>query len=140
MEKRTYGNELGVSTRAVHRGNDVDGETGAIRRPITMANSYALPYDTSEMNWSSADKNLYTRNGGSNQKYLEEKLALRGSVTLPLRMRQPRGMSAPENGETRRISEQPGFFYDRRPEKRAVAAHASAYGEFNRLLEVSLSI
>ena len=27
------------------------------------------------MNWSSAGKNLYTRNGGSNQQYLQEKLA-----------------------------------------------------------------
>jgi cystathionine beta-lyase/cystathionine gamma-synthase len=73
MEKRIYGQEFGFATRAVHTGND--GETGAIRRPVTMANSYALPYDPSEMNWSGADKSLYTRNGGSNQKYLEEKLA-----------------------------------------------------------------
>jgi methionine-gamma-lyase len=27
------------------------------------------------MNWSVADKSLYTRNGGGNQKYPEEKLA-----------------------------------------------------------------
>jgi methionine-gamma-lyase len=73
--KRKYGKEFGFQTRAVHTGNDVDRETGAIKRPITMANSYELPYDPSDMNWSSADKNLYTRNGGSNQKYLEEKLA-----------------------------------------------------------------
>ena len=46
------------STRAVHVGNEVDKETGAIRRPITMANSYALPYDPTDMNWSSADGNL----------------------------------------------------------------------------------
>lgn len=76
MEKRTYGAEYGFQTRAVHTGNDVDTETGAIRRPITMANSYALPYDPSDMNWSSADGNLYTRNGGANQKYLQEKLAV----------------------------------------------------------------
>ena len=75
MEKRTYGPEYGFATRAVHTGNDVDAETGAIRRPITMANSYVLPYDPSDMNWSSADGNLYTRNGGANQKYLQEKLA-----------------------------------------------------------------
>lgn len=68
-------NDLGFSTRAVHIGNEVDKETGAIRRPITMANSYALPYDPTDMNWSSADGNLYTRNGGVNQKYLQEKLA-----------------------------------------------------------------
>lgn len=75
MNKRTYGKELGFQTRAVHTGNDVDQETGAIRRPIIMANSYQLPYDPSDMNWSSADgKPLYTRNGGANQKYLQEKL------------------------------------------------------------------
>lgn len=68
-------NNLDFSTRAVHIGNEIDKETGAIRRPITMANSYALPYDPTNMNWSSADGNLYTRNGGANQKYLQEKLA-----------------------------------------------------------------
>jgi len=72
---RTYGTEFGFSTRAVHTGNDVDGETGAIKRPITMANSYELPYDPSDINWSGAGKNLYTRNGGSNQQYLQEKIA-----------------------------------------------------------------
>lgn len=75
MGKRIYGNEYGFQTRAVHTGNDVDSETGAIKRPITMANSYELPYDPSDLNWSSAGKNLYTRNGGSNQQYLQEKLA-----------------------------------------------------------------
>lgn len=75
MSKRTYGNEFGFQTRAVHTGNDIDSETGAIKRPITMANSYELPYDPSDLNWSSAGKNLYTRNGGSNQQYLQEKLA-----------------------------------------------------------------
>ncbi|MBQ8176351.1 MAG: PLP-dependent transferase [Oscillospiraceae bacterium] len=75
MSKRIYGSEYGFQTRAVHTGNDVDSETGAIKRPITMANSYELPYDPSDLNWSSAGKNLYTRNGGSNQQYLQEKLA-----------------------------------------------------------------
>lgn len=67
--------ELDFKTRAVHVGNETDGETGAIKRPITMANSYALPYDPSSLNWSSAEKSLYTRNGGSNQKYLQERIA-----------------------------------------------------------------
>ena len=67
--------QLGFHTRAVHSGNAVDAETGAIKRPITMANSYELPYDPTDMNWSSAAANLYTRNGGSNQKYLQERLA-----------------------------------------------------------------
>ncbi|MCD8026208.1 MAG: aminotransferase class I/II-fold pyridoxal phosphate-dependent enzyme [Clostridiales bacterium] len=59
----------------MHTGNDVDSETGAIKRPITTANSYELPYDSSKLNWSDAGKNLYTRNGGANQQYLQEKLA-----------------------------------------------------------------
>lgn len=75
MSKRKYYEEFGFQTRAVHVGNDVDGETGAIRRPITMANSYELPEDPTDMNWSSAGgKPLYTRNGGANQNYLQEKL------------------------------------------------------------------
>ncbi len=75
MKKHTFGKEFGFSTRAVHTGNDTDGETGAIKRPINMANSYELPYDPTDMNWSDAGGNLYTRNGGSNQKYLQEKVA-----------------------------------------------------------------
>ena len=49
---------FGFHTRAVHTGNDVD----------------KLPYDPTNMNWSSAEGNLYTRNGGANQKYLQERL------------------------------------------------------------------
>ncbi|MCI1956235.1 MAG: PLP-dependent aspartate aminotransferase family protein [Oscillospiraceae bacterium] len=75
MAERTYGPEYGFQTRAVHTGNDVDKDTGAIKRPITLANCYELPYDPSTLNWSSADKALYTRNGGVNQKYLQEKIA-----------------------------------------------------------------
>ena len=75
MSERTYGPEYGFLTRAVHSGNDVDQGTGAIKRPITMGNCYELPYDPTGLNWSSADKALYTRNGGVNQKYLQEKIA-----------------------------------------------------------------
>lgn len=65
------------ATQCIHAGNEPDKETGAIERPITMANSYVLPYDPSTVNWSSADdKPLYTRNGGANQMYLQERLAL----------------------------------------------------------------
>ena len=73
----TQGHEpaLKFATRAVHVGNEVDRDSGAIKRPITMANSYALPYDPTDMNWSSAGANLYTRNGGTNQKYLQERVA-----------------------------------------------------------------
>ncbi|MCI6007264.1 trans-sulfuration enzyme family protein [Oscillospiraceae bacterium LCP25S3_E10] len=74
MSNKNYEN-LGFLTRSVHTGNGVDKETGAIQKPLTLANSYELPYDPSEVNWSSADKNLYTRNGGTNQQYLQEKIA-----------------------------------------------------------------
>ena len=69
------GKPLGFATQSIHLGNGVDAETGAIRRPITLANAYALPYDPSDINWSSSDINLYTRNGHPNQRYLEAKLA-----------------------------------------------------------------
>lgn len=75
MKTHTFGPEYGFATRAVHTGNDIDKDSGAIKRPITLANSYALPYDPTDMNWSSAGGNLYTRNGGTNQKYLQERLA-----------------------------------------------------------------
>lgn len=65
---------FGFSTRSIHSGNEIDNETGAIRRPITMANSYALPYDPTNVNWSEAGEKLYTRNGGANQEYLQQKL------------------------------------------------------------------
>lgn len=75
MAERKYGSEYGFLTRAVHSGNDVDKDTGAIKRPLTMGNCYELPYDPSNLNWSSAGKALYTRNGGVNQQYLQEKIA-----------------------------------------------------------------
>jgi methionine-gamma-lyase len=75
MEKRSYGKEFGFHTRAVHAGNDVDAETKAIKRPIVMGNSYELPYDPSDLSWSGVSQNVYTRNGGSNQRYLQEKVA-----------------------------------------------------------------
>ncbi|ALE73991.1 cystathionine gamma-lyase [Pseudonocardia sp. EC080610-09] len=63
-----------LATRAVHAGNDVDPGTGAIRRPIVAANSYALPEDPSDLDWSGTTTRLYTRNGGANQGWLEDKL------------------------------------------------------------------
>ena len=38
--------------------------------PTYMATRCALPYDPTDMNRSGAGANLYTRNGGTNQKYL----------------------------------------------------------------------
>jgi len=65
-----------LETLSVHAGNAVDPGTGAIRRPLVAANSYALPDDPSQLSWSDFSTPLYTRNGGANQGWLEEKLAL----------------------------------------------------------------
>jgi methionine-gamma-lyase len=68
-------NELSFETKCIHTGNGIDKETGAIRRPITMANSYRLPEDASNLNWSDPNLLLYTRNTSANQIYLQKKLA-----------------------------------------------------------------
>lgn len=45
MNQSVFISEYRFSTR-----NEVDGESGAIKRPITMANSYALPYAPTDEN------------------------------------------------------------------------------------------
>jgi len=67
---------LRLLTQAVHAGNSIDPGTGAIRTPLVLANSYALPDDPSEISWSGTDVPLYTRNSGVNQLALQEKLAV----------------------------------------------------------------
>ena len=64
-----------ITTRAVHTGTAYDMETGALRRPLHMANSYKLPDDLSQVNYSSTDLLMYARNGNPNQQWLEEKIA-----------------------------------------------------------------
>ena len=64
-----------ISTRAIHTGTDYDKETGAVRRPLHMANSYKLPNDLSKVNYSATDLLMYVRNGNPNQHWLEEKVA-----------------------------------------------------------------
>ncbi|MCO1655613.1 trans-sulfuration enzyme family protein [Pseudonocardia humida] len=66
---------LAFASQAVHAGNRVDEGSGAIRTPLVMANSYALPEDPSTMSWSGTDVPLYTRNSGATQLALQEKLA-----------------------------------------------------------------
>jgi cystathionine beta-lyase/cystathionine gamma-synthase len=67
---------LRLLTQAVHAGNRIDPGTGAIRTPLVLANSYALPDDPSDISWSATDVPLYTRNSGVNQLALQEKLAI----------------------------------------------------------------
>lgn len=62
-------------TKCIHTGNDIDKETGAIRRPLIMANSYRLPEDASTLDWSDPNQLVYTRNTAANQLYLQERLA-----------------------------------------------------------------
>ncbi len=64
-----------ITTQAVHTGTAYDDETGAIRRPLHMANSFKLPDDLSQVNYSSTDLLMYSRNGNPNQHWLEEKVA-----------------------------------------------------------------
>ncbi|CUH97008.1 hypothetical protein P22_3134 [Propionispora sp. 2/2-37] len=67
--------KVSFRTKCIHAGNGIDKETGAIRRPLTMANSYRLPEDASAMNWSDPNQLVYTRNTSANQIYLQQKLA-----------------------------------------------------------------
>lgn len=64
-----------ITTQAVHTGTDYDEGTGAVRRPLHMANSFKLPDDLSQVNYSSTDLLMYSRNGNPNQHWLEEKVA-----------------------------------------------------------------
>lgn len=67
--------QYGIATQAIHTGTDYDEGTGAVRRPLHMANSYRLPDDLSQVNYSSTDLLMYSRNGNPNQHWLEEKIA-----------------------------------------------------------------
>lgn len=67
--------QFDITTQAIHTGTDYDAETGAVRRPLHMANSYKLPDDLSQVNYSSTDLLMYARNGNANQHWLEEKVA-----------------------------------------------------------------
>lgn len=71
---RRRGESLSDLSLAVHGGIHVDS-TRALRTPLVMANSYALPEDPSEISWSATAPGLYTRNTGVNQQALQDKLA-----------------------------------------------------------------
>ena len=66
---------LSEQSLAVHAGNQIDESTRALRTPLVMANSYALPEDPSSIDWSAAQGGLYTRSTGVNQAALQTKLA-----------------------------------------------------------------
>ena len=66
---------LGALSAAVHAGNAPDAATGAIKTPLTLANSYEFPADPTAIDWSVNDQLLYTRTSGANQLSLQAKLA-----------------------------------------------------------------
>lgn len=45
MEKHTFGPEYGFATRAVHTGNDIDQDSGAIKRPVFCPAEQGRPCD-----------------------------------------------------------------------------------------------
>lgn len=65
---------LSFATQAVHLGNSIDEGSQAIRTPLVMANSYALPSDGTANGWSGFDGMIYARDANTNGKCLEEKL------------------------------------------------------------------
>ncbi|MEV7768003.1 aminotransferase class I/II-fold pyridoxal phosphate-dependent enzyme [Microbacterium sp. NPDC086615] len=71
---RTDAATLSEASLAVHAGIELDS-TRALRTPLVMSNSFALPDDPSEISWSATAPGLYTRNTGVNQQALERKLA-----------------------------------------------------------------
>lgn len=74
-KKQNKYKDYDITTQAIHTGTDYDAETGAVRRPLHMANSFKLPDDLSQVNYSSTDLLMYARNGNPNQHWLEEKIA-----------------------------------------------------------------
>jgi methionine-gamma-lyase len=67
--------EWGISTRSIHVGWEPDPATGAVKRPLVMANSYVLPPDG---DWDSVPFG-YARDLNPNARWLEERLqALEG--------------------------------------------------------------
>lgn len=80
----TRSEEWRFETVCVHAGEGIDAGTRAIRRPIHMANSYALPTDPLELaevfSWEQLDRFNYTREHSATPRCLEERLAaLEGS-------------------------------------------------------------
>lgn len=67
--------EWGISTRSIHVGWEPDPATGAVKRPLVMANSYVLPPNG---DWDSVPFG-YARDLNPNARWLEERLqALEG--------------------------------------------------------------
>jgi len=64
-----------AATRCVRVGNDIDKETGAIRRPIYMNNSYKGTDFVAKPNDIESPSFIYARDGNANQFYLERRLA-----------------------------------------------------------------
>jgi methionine-gamma-lyase len=68
-----------ITTRCVHAGSGIDKETRALRRPITLGNSYRLYDSVKELpisfDWNNTHQFNYPRSRHPNGRYLEERLA-----------------------------------------------------------------
>lgn len=64
---------VGLGTRCVHSGLEPDEGTGAVKRPLIMANSYAVPVQTQGDVWDGVPF-AYARDGHPNARWLEERL------------------------------------------------------------------
>jgi cystathionine gamma-synthase/methionine-gamma-lyase len=62
--------DKGLSTRSIHAGWKPDPETGAVKRPLVMANSFVMPPDATFDDVPF----VYTRDSNPNARWLEERL------------------------------------------------------------------
>jgi len=67
------------ATRCIHAGSGIDKETRALRRPITLGNSYRLYDNIHELpvsfDWKNTHQFNYPRSRHPNGRYLEERVA-----------------------------------------------------------------
>lgn len=66
--------EMDFATRCIHEGIEPDAGTGAVKRPLVMANSYQAPYDF-RTDPDAALRFGYAREHHPNGLWLEQRLA-----------------------------------------------------------------
>ncbi|MGQ9683637.1 MAG: trans-sulfuration enzyme family protein [Anaerolineae bacterium] len=68
--------DLGTATLSIHAGLGGDATTGAVKRPLVMANNYVRPFtDEPGQEIRYPAEFIYVRNGHPNAAWLEERLA-----------------------------------------------------------------
>ena len=68
-----------LNTRCIHAGTGIDKETRALRRPITLGNSYRMYDNMDELaisfDWENTHEFIYPRSRHPNARFLEERVA-----------------------------------------------------------------